>query len=117
MPDLPHLFYGTTREHYLLLFGVAGVVAMFAGAVSAWIGAYFGGRRAAERLREAQAIQLDRSAAELTALREAVDTMAVEVERIAEGQRFAAKLLTAQADARQVPDAGPRRPLEVITPH
>ena len=29
MFDLPHLFLGTTREHYLLLFGAAGAVAMF----------------------------------------------------------------------------------------
>ncbi|MEJ7809489.1 MAG: hypothetical protein WKG32_03645 [Gemmatimonadaceae bacterium] len=45
-------------------------------------------------------------------LQQAVDAMAVEVERISEGQRFATKLL---ADRARVPEA--LTPLRVITPH
>ena len=117
MFDLPHLFLGTTREHYLLLFGAAGAVAMLTGAVSAWIGAYLGGRRAARRLRDAQAIQLDRSAVEIAALRQAVDTVAIEVERIAEGQRFTAKLLAERAEQRQMHQVAARPSPDAITPH
>ena len=117
MHDLPQLFFGTTREHYLLLFGAASAVAMFTGAVSAWIGAYFGGRRAARRVREAQALELDRSAAEIAALREAVETIGIEVERIAEGQRFTTRILAERTETRPLPEAGARRPLGAITPH
>jgi hypothetical protein len=43
---IPHLLAGTTREHYLLLFSAAGAIAVTAGLVGAWIGAYLGARRA-----------------------------------------------------------------------
>lgn len=116
MHNLPQLFFGTTREHYLLLFGVASTVAMFTGAISAWIGAYFGGRQAARRIREAQAVELDRSAAEIAALREAVETIGIEVERIAEGQRFTTKILAERTETRALPEVT-RRPQGAITPH
>ena len=47
MELFPPLFHGTLREHYLLLFGVAGGIALVTGLVSAWVGAYVGARRAA----------------------------------------------------------------------
>ena len=117
MLDLPRLLLVPTREHYLLLVGAAGVVAMLTGAVSAWLGAYFGGRVAARRLREAQSIQFERSTAEIAALRQAVDVVAVEVERLAEGQRFTARLLAERAEARPLPPLGARPSPGTITPH
>ena len=49
----------------------------------------------------------------LERMEQAIDTIAVEVERVAEGHRFTAKLLAERLDA---PPA-PRVPERVITPH
>jgi hypothetical protein len=116
MDLFPPLFHGTLREHYLLLFGVAGGIALVTGLVSAWIGAYVGARRAARKtLLEA----IEESPARVTAARmnelvQAVDAIAVEVERISEAQRFTARLL-AERQAPQPPLS--RRDPGVITPH
>jgi hypothetical protein len=117
---LPPLFHGTLREHYLLLFGTAAAVGITFGAVSAWVGAQLAARRVERRLREerAQANALaDRRMADLA---RAVDGVALEVERIAESNRFMAKLLAARDAERREParlDAPPRRAPGAITPH
>ena len=35
---LPPIWHGTLREHYLLLFGAAGLLSAVTGTVSAWLG-------------------------------------------------------------------------------
>jgi len=47
MSMLPHIINGTLRDHYILLFGMAGGFAAAVGFVAAWVGAQFGARRAA----------------------------------------------------------------------
>jgi hypothetical protein len=112
----PPFFHGTLREHYLVLFGVAGGIALVAGLVSAWIGAYIGARRAARKtMLEAMAASPARvTEARMTQLVDAVDAIALEVERISEAQRFTARLL-AERQA-PTPPLGRRDP-GAITPH
>jgi len=112
----PPLFHGTLREHYLILFGAAGGIALVSGLVSAWLGAFIGARRAARKtLLEAMAAQpAQLNEARLNQLVDAVDAIALEVERISEAQRFTARLLAErQAPA---PPLGRRDP-GVTTPH
>jgi hypothetical protein len=92
---LPPFLHGTPREHYLVLFGAAGVIAVVTGTVSAWVGAQFGARRAA-RLAAEQAF--DAHAAieaslcrRLDLLQQSLETVAVEVERVSEAHRFSVK--------------------------
>jgi uncharacterized membrane protein YedE/YeeE len=111
----PHIFMGTLREHYILLFGAAGSFAAIIAFTAAWLGAQFGGRRAARRAAE-EALAKNRAALDdsLGTLVQAVDAIALEVERLSEGQRFTARLLS---------DRGPMVPAaradnaRVITPH
>jgi hypothetical protein len=116
----PPIWNGTLREHYLLLFAAAGVVAMATGLISGWLGAYFGARSAGRRAvadarRAAEARALPAGAdAQLAQLREAVEAVAVEVERIAEAQRFTARVLSERPHA-AIPPA--RREPGQITPH
>jgi hypothetical protein len=105
---LPPVINGTLREHYILLFASAGTFAMLVGFVGAWLGAKFGARRA---LKEARAHVLG-DASQVTQLQHSIDAIALEVERISEAQRFAARL----ADQRQPIAAQASQP-RVITPH
>ncbi|MDB4916520.1 MAG: hypothetical protein JWM95_4164 [Gemmatimonadetes bacterium] len=107
----PLLFLGTTREHYMLLFGAAGAIGLVAGTVGAWIGAYLGARRA---VRTAQLnAPLERvSMAQLEPVLLALDTIALEVERISEAQRFQTRMLTERPQM-PLPRIEPRN----ITPH
>jgi hypothetical protein len=113
---LPHLFNGTLREHYLLLFAVAGGIAAVVGFVAAWFGAQFGARRAAQ-LAAGEALArgglgLDRT---LGALVQAVDAVSLEVERLSEGQRFTARLLSERAPV--LPSPKQESSGRVVTPH
>jgi cell division protein FtsB len=112
---IPPVFFGTLREHYIVLFGIAGSFAALIGFVAAWAGAQFGARRAARQAAEevlaTTNVGLDRN---LAALTQAVDAIALEVERLSEGQRFTARLLSERPSARPVPAKEPAR---VITPH
>jgi len=117
----PPLFHGTLREHYLILFGVAGGIALLTGLVGAWLGAFIGARRAARKtMLEAMAArpaQLDEarlSQARLNELVDAVDAIALEVERISEAQRFTARLLAERQTS--APPLGRRDP-GIVTPH
>lgn len=111
----PPLLDGTLREHYLLLFGIAGAIALVVGFSSAWIGAYFGARRAARRaLRDAGSPGPTLATPRLEELVRSIDAIALEVERISEGQRFATKLLVERGGTPATP---PRRDHGVVTPH
>lgn len=112
---MSHIYIpGTAREHYAILFAIAGSIALGAGLVGAWLGAYFGARRA---LREAARTgaglaQGDPMVAEqLARLGQALDSVAVEVERISEGQRFSARLLAERGEPART------RPMGSNTPH
>jgi hypothetical protein len=96
------LFLGTTRAHFILLFSAAGSFALVTGFIGAWIGARFAARGAARTvLVEAD---MDRAssteAAELRQLNQSIDAIAIEVERIAEAQRFMARALVERPDQR-----------------
>ena len=108
--DLPHYFVGTTREHYIILFGAAAAIGICAGLVGAWLGAYLGARRAVRtaQLSGSQPITV----AQLSPVMQALDDISLEVERIAEAQRFTAKVL-----AERSPVVLPRMPSRSITPH
>ena len=113
---LPHILNGTLREHYLLLFGIAGGIAAVVGFVSAWFGAQFGARRAAlnaaQEALKSGGLGVDRT---LTALVQAVDAMALEVERLSEGQRFTARLLSERTPMTAPPKL--EQQARVVTPH
>ena len=111
----PAIWHGTLREHYLLLFSVAGSIALGAGFVGAWLGARLASRRMLQELRETLPSnqQQAMTSAQLDELAGALDSVALEVERLAEGQRFTAKLLNDGTQARHVPLKAPG----VVTPH
>ena len=92
---LPPIWHGTLREHYLLLFGAAGLFSAVTGTVSAWLGAQFGARRAARQAAEHALdtrVAIDASLCRrLDLLQQTVESMAVEVERVSEAQRFSLK--------------------------
>jgi hypothetical protein len=110
----PPILHGTLREHYLLLFGAAGAISMVVGSLSAWIGAQFGAKRLAKRIAESQSLASGENAARFHELTQVMEGITLEVERIAEGQRFATKLLSERAAQTLAP---PRREPEMTTPH
>jgi hypothetical protein len=103
---------GTTREHYTLLFGAAGSIALVAGFVGSWIGAYVGARRAVRTAQLNAPSEAAISSAQLVQLAHALDAVALEVERISEGQRFATRVLSERALS-----APARSDARSITPH
>ena len=107
---LPHLFLGTLREHYLLLFGAAGTIGLAAGFLGSWIGGFIGARRAV------RTAQLDRPTEsvvlQLGPILHALDAISLEVERISEAQRFATRVLTERQAVLL-----PRGEAKSITPH
>lgn len=114
MTVFPPILHGTLREHYLLLFGAAGAISMVVGSLSAWIGAQFGAKRLAKRIAESQSLASGENAARFHELTQVMEGVALEVERISEGQRFATKLLSERA-AQTL--GAPRREPEMTTPH
>jgi hypothetical protein len=115
---LPPIFHGTLREHYLLLFGAAGALGLLVSLVSAWLGAQFGARCAVRNaLRDVGVPLAPAVEARFERLGQAVDAIALDVERIAEAQRFTAKLLVERATDGVPATRPPRREVGEITPH
>src|SRR5579884_3223997 len=113
---LPQVLFGTLREHYVLLFGTASAFALIAGLVGAWLGARLGARAALRRgVAETLADVATRS--DISTLGDELQAPLVEVERIAEGQRFVSKVLAERADAGALPPPRSRREPGSITPH
>ncbi|HET7612440.1 MAG TPA: hypothetical protein VFK26_00840 [Gemmatimonadaceae bacterium] len=113
----PEVFFGTLRQHYILLFSAAGGIAMAAGFVGAWIGSHLAARRSARTVVDELATQVA-AAPQLQQIIQAVDILSVEVERISESQRFVAKLLSEQAERDRMAALPVRqRKSEHITPH
>ena len=113
MDIFPRLINGTLREHYIVLFGAATTVSIIAGSVGAWFGARFA-TRAAIREAESKGREL-LNAGHIRDLAANVESIGLEVERIAEAQRFVAKVLVDRRDV--IPPPAPRREASEITPH
>ena len=113
MDIFPRMIHGTLREHYIILFGAASTVAVFAGFVGAWIGARFAAA-AAIRIAEAKGREV-MDAGQIRDLASNVEAIGLEVERIAEAQRFVAKVLVDRRDV--IPAPPVRREAPEITPH
>jgi hypothetical protein len=113
---IPHIFFGPLRDHYIILFGAAGSFAAGIGFLGAWLGAQFGGKRAARRAAE-EALAGSRATLDnnLAALTQAVDVIALEVERLSEAQRFTARLLSERPPLMAAPRPDPAA--RVNTPH
>jgi hypothetical protein len=121
------VFHGMRERDALMLVATAGT-ALFVGSVSAWLGAHFGARRAVKRaFRDRIEIPSIVTEVRYDELARSIDAIALEVERISEAQRFAAKLLverantTVSAPAVSAPTVStaaiPRREPGVTTPH
>ena len=114
---LPPILGGTLREHYILLFGAAGAVSLVVGSISGWIGAYWGARRASRKaIERAQRDATQLAESRHLALMQSIETMAVEIERISEAQRFATRLLAERPAMPPVREPARREP-GIITPH
>lgn len=113
---LPQILFGTLREHYILLFGIAGSFSLVTGFIGAWVGARFGARAALRRnIDDARGLATQ---ADVSTLAENLDALLLEVERVAEAQRFVAKVLVERTDRvgiQAVPSV--RREPGQITPH
>jgi len=116
--NLPHTLFGTLRDHYLLLFGAAGGFALVVGLLGAWLGARFGMRAALRRSVADNVVGLA-TQSDVRALGDDFQALLIEVERIAEGQRFVAKLLAERNDSLALAPQPPRslRDPGTITPH
>ena len=114
----PPIWNGTLREHYLVLFGVASALGLVAATFGAWLGSYLGTRRATQRaLREAATPPLQYQR-DLVQLHDAIEAITLEVERVAEGQRFLTRMISERGDGRsELPAGVSRMPPRVITPH
>ena len=125
---LHSIFHGM-RERDAMMLLAAGGTALFVGSVGAWLGAHFGARRAVKRaFRDRIEIPSLVTEVRYDELARSIDAIALEVERISEAQRFAAKLLvertntTVNAPAVNAPTVAtaaaiPRREAGVTTPH
>ena len=125
---LHSIFHGM-RERDAMMLLAAGGTALFVGSVGAWLGAHFGARRAVKRaFRDRIEIPSLVTEVRYDELARSIDAIALEVERISEAQRFAAKLLvertntTVSAPAVSAPTVAtaaaiPRREAGVTTPH
>lgn len=123
------IFHGPLRDRDVMILLAAGGIALFVGFVSAWLGAHFGARRAVKRaFRDRIEIPSIVTEVRYDELARSIDAIALEVERISEAQRFAAKLLvertaptlaTPAVNAPTVATAAaiPRMEQGVTTPH
>ena len=122
------IFHGPLRDRDAMMLLAAGAMALFVGAISAWLGAHFGARRAVRRaFRDRIEIPSLVTEVRYDELTRSIDAIALEVERISEAQRFAAKLLvermntTVSAPSVSAPTVAtaaiPRRDAGITTPH
>ena len=113
----PAVFFGTLRDHYIMLFSLAGGVALVAGFVGAWIGSHLASRRSASRIANELAKDVA-GAPQFQQIMQAMDVLSVEVERLSEGHRFVARLLSEKAERDGLAALPVReRKSEHITPH
>jgi hypothetical protein len=115
--NLPQVFFGTLRDHYIMLFSAAGGVALVAGFVGAWIGSHLAARRSARQVVKELGTEIS-GAPQFKEIMQAMDVLSVEVERLSEGHRYVARLLSERAERDRLA-ALPlhERKSEHITPH
>ena len=125
------IFHGALREREVMLLVYAGGVALFVSSVSAWLGAHFGAKRAVRRaFRDRIEIPSLVTEVRYDELTRSIDAIALEIERLSEAQRFAAKMLVERgaSGALSAPTVAvaaptvtavaiPRREPEAVTPH
>jgi hypothetical protein len=88
------IFHGTLRERDAVILAFAAGSALFTGLLGGWFGSYFGARRAVRKaFRDRIEIPSIVTEVRYDELARSIDAIALEVERISEAQRFAAKLL------------------------
>ena len=105
---------GIYLDEPLAVMAAAGI-AVVSGAVGAWWQRRRVGQRPAETTpREFDVRPIE---ARFDRLEQLVETTAVEVERIAEGQRFTTKLLAERSIQVALPPVVPAQPAEYRTPH
>jgi hypothetical protein len=94
------IFHGTLRERDAIMLVLSGGVALFVGGLSAWLGASFGARRGVRKAFRSE-VEIPSIVTEVRydELARSIDTIALEVERISEAQRYVAKLLAERANA------------------
>ena len=115
--NLPQVFFGTLRDHYIILFSAAGSVALVAGFVGAWIGSHLAARRSARQVVKELGTEIT-GAPQFKEIMQAVDVLSVEVERLSEGHRYVARLLSERAERDRLAALPPQqRKSEHITPH
>ena len=116
MSFLPMHWMGTMREHYVILFGTAGTIGLMAGFVGSWVGGWLGARRAVRSAQPQPSAPVDATRHQIAQLAQMVEAIAIEVERVSEGQRFTTRLLT---DRTTIPSAGELRSRtpDLTTPH
>jgi hypothetical protein len=101
MTDFPQMFFGTLREHYMILFGTAGAIGLIAGFIGSWLGSWLGGRSGANAALRRALVDAGPNLDALQRMPEIVagiDALAIEVERLGESQRFVAKALASRVD-------------------
>ena len=115
--SLPPLLFGTLREHYILLFGMASGFALIAGFVGAWIGARLGAHAASRRAIAEDSPELQ-AIRQLPEIAGAIDALAIEIEWLGEAHRFIAKTLMERAPQQPLgaTPTHPRREIGQITP-
>jgi hypothetical protein len=99
----------------LIILGVFSTPAAIAFGVAWW-----SAKRELEIRRELGFPGPGRNVADSSRLEQAVDAMAIEIERITEGQRFMTKLLAERTAAERAPRERPALPASeprIITPH
>ena len=123
-----HSIFHGMRDRDAMMLLAAGGAALFVGSIGAWLGAQFGARRAVKRaFRDRIEIPSLVTEVRYDELARSIDAIALEVERISEAQRFAAKLLVERvanvsAPAVSAPTVAtaaaiPRRDAGITTPH
>ena len=96
-------YWGMWADVALMLFGLTALV-LAAGSV--WL-------RAKRLLRDESKKGEDTATQRLDRIEQIVEASAIEIERIAEGQRYMSRLLTDRA----LPPVAERAPVKIITPH
>ena len=116
MDFLPMHWMGTMREHYVVLFSAAGGIGLMAGFIGSWIGGFLGARRAVRSSQLNVPVSGDATRVQLAQLGQMVEAIAIEVERVAEGQRFTTRLLADRMPHSSASELRPRGP-DLTTPH
>lgn len=100
---------------------ILALLGMFATPAAIVLGvAWWSAKRELEIRRELGQLAPGRQGADTSRLEQAVDAIAIEVERITEGQRFMTRLLAERTAAERAPRERPALPASeprVITPH